>query len=56
MVEVKYFESDVGSNSKLEPEMGIQIIDVKCSAIIATTKVQPNEPDEPEEGEHLFHS
>jgi hypothetical protein len=23
---------------------------------VATTKLQPGEPDEPEEGEHLFHS
>jgi hypothetical protein len=26
------------------------------SATVATTKVQPGEPDEPEEGECLFHS
>jgi hypothetical protein len=26
------------------------------SATIATTKLQPGELDEPEEGEHLFHS
>jgi hypothetical protein len=29
---------------------------VKPSAIIATTKIHPSELDEPEEGEHLFHS
>jgi hypothetical protein len=26
------------------------------SATVATTKLQPGEPDDPEEGEHLFHS
>ena len=57
MAEVKAYESDVGSNSELEPEKGRQIIDAKPSATIATTtKVQPDEPGEPEEGEHLFHS
>jgi hypothetical protein len=29
---------------------------VEPSATVATTKLQPGEPDEPEEGEHLFHS
>jgi hypothetical protein len=35
---------------------GDRIIDAEPSATIATTKVHPSEPDEPEEGEHLFHS
>jgi hypothetical protein len=56
VAEVKAFESDVGSDSELEPEKGRQIIDVEPSATIATTKIQPGEPDEPEEGECLFHS
>jgi hypothetical protein len=54
--EVKAFESDVDYDSKEEPERGIWIIDVEPSATVATTKLQPGEPDEPEEGEHLFHS
>jgi hypothetical protein len=29
---------------------------VEHSAIIATTKLHPGEPDDPEEGERLFHS
>jgi hypothetical protein len=37
-------------------EGGKWIIDVEPSSIVATTKVQPSEPKEPEEGEHLFHS
>jgi hypothetical protein len=46
----------VGSDSESEPERGIWIIDVEPSASDTTTKVQPDEPDDPEEGEHLFHS
>jgi hypothetical protein len=56
VAEVKASESDVGSNSESEPERGRQIIDAEPSATISTTKLQPGEPDKPEEGEHLFHS
>ena len=56
MAEVKASESDADSDSEPEPERGRQIIDVKPSATIATTKLQPSEPTEPKEGEHLFHS
>jgi hypothetical protein len=56
VAEVKASESDVGSDSESEPEKGRQIIDMEPSATIATTKIHPGEPDEPEEGEHLFHS
>jgi hypothetical protein len=56
VAEVKASESDVGSDSESEPERGRQIIDVEPSATVATTKLQPGEPDEPEEGERLFHS
>jgi hypothetical protein len=44
------FESDS------KPERGRHIIDAEPSATISTTKLQPSEPDDPEEGEHLFHS
>jgi hypothetical protein len=53
---VKASESEAGSDSESEPERGRQIIDVEPNATVATTKVQPGEPDEPEEGECLFHS
>jgi hypothetical protein len=53
---VKAFESDVGSNLDSEPEKGRQIIDMKSSATISTTKIQPGEPSELEEGKCLFHS
>jgi hypothetical protein len=33
-----------------------QIIHAEPSATVAATKLQPSELDEPEEGEHLFHS
>jgi hypothetical protein len=56
VVEVKASESDAGYDFDSEPERGIQIIDAEPSAIVSTTKLQPGEPDEPEEGEHLFHS
>jgi hypothetical protein len=52
----KAFESDAGSDFDSEPERGRWIIDAEPSATIATTKLYPSEPDEPEEGEHLFHS
>jgi hypothetical protein len=55
LAEVKASESDADSESDSKIEMGIQIIDAEPSSTIATTKLQPSEPDEPEEGEHLFH-
>jgi hypothetical protein len=56
VAEVKASESDADSDSETELERGRQIIDVEPSATIATTKLHPGEPDEPEEGERLFHS
>jgi hypothetical protein len=56
MAEMKAFELEVDSDSKSNPEGGKWIIDVEPSATVATTKVWPSEPEEPEEGECLFHS
>jgi hypothetical protein len=53
---VKAYESDVGYDSEPEPERGRKIISAEPSSTIATTKLQPGEPNEPEEGESLFHS
>ena len=53
---MKASKSDVGSYSKLEPERVRWIIEVEPSATVATTKLQPSEPNKPKEGEHLFHS
>jgi hypothetical protein len=56
VAEVKASKLDADYNSELELERGRRIIDAEPSANIATTKLQPGEPDEPEEGECLFHS
>jgi hypothetical protein len=56
VAELKASESEVDSNSKSNPEGGKQIIDFELSATVSTTKVYPSEPEEPEEGEHIFYS
>jgi len=56
VVELKDSDSEVDSDSKSNTEGGKQIIDVEPSAMVATTKVCPSKPKEPEEGECLFHS
>jgi hypothetical protein len=56
VAKVTTYESDVGYDSGPEPERVRQIIDTEPSATVATTKLHPGEPDEPEEGENLFHS
>jgi hypothetical protein len=56
VAEVKASESDADFDYKTELERGIWIIDAKPSVVVATTKIHPGEPDEPEEGENLFHS
>jgi hypothetical protein len=56
VAEVKASESDAGFGSDSEPKMGRWIIDVELIATIATTKDQPSEPNDPKEGECLFHS
>ena len=51
-------ESDACSES--EPDkgnhIGKKIFDAETDATIATTKIQKEEPEYPEEEEHLFHS
>jgi hypothetical protein len=54
--EVKSSKSNVGSDSDSEPKKGRQIIDAEPSAIVATTKIHPSEPNDLEEGEFLFNS
>jgi hypothetical protein len=56
MVEVKASELEVDFDSESNYEGGKWIIDVEPSAKVATTKVHLSESEEPEEGEHLFHS
>ena len=53
VAELKASKSDASSNPESEPEKGKQIIDADPSSIVATTKIQR---ENPEEGECLFHS
>jgi hypothetical protein len=60
VAELKASESDACSDSESEPDKGNdrgkQIIDAEPNAIVATTKIQKEEPEDPEEAERLFHS
>ena len=60
MTELKVSESDACSDSESETDKGNdkgkQIIDADPNATVATAKIQKNEPEDPEEGERLFHS
>jgi hypothetical protein len=56
VAKVKASKSYVGFNFESEPEKGRWIIDAEPSSTVATTKIQPGEPNEPEKGESLFHS
>jgi hypothetical protein len=56
VAELKASVSEADSDSESNPEGGKRIIDVEPSAMVATTKVWPSKPEEPEEEERLFHS
>ena len=60
MAEMRASESNACSDSESEPkkgnEKGKQIIDVESNVIVATTKVQKEEPEDPENEECLFHT
>jgi hypothetical protein len=47
MAEVEAFESDAYYDSKPEPKRGRRINDMESIATVATTKLQPGEPNEP---------
>jgi hypothetical protein len=55
VVELKASESKSDSNFISNNKGGKKIIDVEPSATVTTTKFWPSEPEEPEEGECLFH-
>jgi len=59
-VEFNASESNACPDPESEPNKGNgkgkQIIDAEPSVTIATTKIQKNELEDPEEGESLFHS
>ena len=56
LAKLKASESDPDSNSDSEMEKGKQIIDAEPNSTIATSQIQPEDPVETEEGEHLFYS
>jgi hypothetical protein len=56
VVEIKDKESNPDSESDSENTGKRQIINADPTAIVVTTTIQPKEPTDPEEGEHLFHS
>jgi hypothetical protein len=56
VVELRTSESKVDYDSESNPKGGKRIIDIEPSAMVATTKVRPSEPEESEEGERLFHT
>jgi hypothetical protein len=56
MVEMKDFDSEVDFDSESNPEGGKRIIDDEPSSMFVTTKVRLSKPEEPKEGERLFHS
>ena len=56
VVEIKDKEPNSDSEFDSENTGKGQIIDTDPTATVTTTKIQPEEPTDPEEGEHLFHS
>jgi hypothetical protein len=56
VAEIKDKELNPDSEYDFENNGKGQIIDVDPTAIVMTTTIQPEEPTDPEEGEHLFHS
>jgi hypothetical protein len=54
--EIKDKELNPDSESNSENTGKGQIIDADPTAIVATVAIQPEEPTDPKEGEHLFHS
>jgi hypothetical protein len=56
VVELKEKESEPDLDFDSKHNKGKQIIDAEPTATIMATTIQPEEPEELEEGEHLFHS
>ena len=58
VAELKALELDAVSDPESEPnkgnDKGKKIIDADPNAIVATTKIQREGPEDPEEGERLF--
>ena len=56
VVEIKDKETSPDSEPDYENTGKGKIIDADSSAIVVTATIQPEEPTDPEEGEHFFHS
>jgi hypothetical protein len=56
VAEIKDKEPNPDSESDSENAGKRQIIDADPTTIVAIAAIQPEEPTDPEEGEHLFHS
>ena len=60
MAKIKASESDAYSDIESEPEKGNgrgnKIINAEPNVIVATIKIQKEEPEDSEEEERLFHS
>jgi hypothetical protein len=56
MAKIKDKEPNFVSEFDYENTSKGQIIDTDPTTIFMTTTIQPEEPTDPEEGEHLFHS
>jgi hypothetical protein len=56
VIEIKEKDLNPDSESNSKNNGRIQIIDADPTYTVATTIIQPEEPVDPEEGEHLFHS
>jgi hypothetical protein len=56
VVEIKDKEPNPDSKSDSENNGKGQIIDADPTAIVAITTIQLEEPTDPKEGEHIFHS
>jgi hypothetical protein len=54
VVEIKEKELNPDSKPNYENNGKGEIIDADPTAIVATATIQPEEPTNPEEGEHLF--
>jgi hypothetical protein len=56
VAEIKDKEPNPDSESDSKNNGKRQIIDADPTAIVATVAIQPEEPTDPEEGDHIFHS
>jgi hypothetical protein len=56
VAEIKDKELNPDSESDSKNNGKGKIIDADPTAIVTTTTIQPEEPTDPEEGEHIFHS